>query len=146
MTLTRWDPFYDLFSFQDKVNRLFSNAQTSGLAEASTGAWTPTVDIYEEGDTLVLQAELPGVNKDDVEVQVEGNILTLRGERRQEKDIKEDQYHRLERVYGSFMRSFTLPVGINRDKIRAEYRDGVLKLALPRAEEAKPKKIKVLAA
>lgn len=146
MTLVRWDPFNDLFSFQDRMNRLFSNAQTRGLAEASTGAWTPTVDIYEEGDTLVLQAELPGVKKDDVEVQLEGNVLTLRGERRQEKDIQEDQYHRLERIYGTFMRSFTLPAGINRDKIQAEYRDGVLRLTMPRAEEARSKKIKVLAA
>ncbi len=146
MRLVRWDPFRDLIALEDRVNCLFSGVQAHGSVDASSGEWSPTVDIYEEGHNLLLQADLPGVNKDDVEVQVEGNVLTLRGERRQEKDVKENQYHRLERTYGAFKRSFTLPAGIDRDKIRAEYRDGVLRLTLPRAEEAKPKNIKVLAA
>jgi len=146
MTLVRWDPFRDLIALEDGMNCLFSGVQAHGSVDTSAGEWSPTVDIYEEGHNLLLQAELPGVNKDDVEVQVEGNVLTLRGERRQEKDNKENQYHRVERTYGTFKRSFTLPAGIDRDKIRAEYRDGVLRLTLPRAEEAKPKNIKVLAA
>jgi HSP20 family protein len=131
---------------QDRVNRLFSDALSRGSLETDSGEWQPAVDIYEETDGLVLKAELPGVKKDDVEVQIEGNVLTLRGKRRQEKDVKGDKYHRLERHYGAFLRSFTLPAGIERDKVHAEYRDGVLTLTLPRAEEDKPKKIKVLAA
>jgi HSP20 family protein len=131
---------------QDRMNRLFSDAFTRTAGEEVTGAWLPAVDIFEEGDNLILQAELPGVGKDDVDVRVQNNVLTLSGERRQQKEIKEEQFHRLERSYGKFVRSFTLPVGIDTEKIKAEFREGLLILTLPKAEEAKPKRIKILAA
>jgi HSP20 family protein len=131
---------------QDRMNRLFSDAFSRTAGEEATGAWLPAVDIYEQGDNLVLQAEVPGVGRDDLDVRVEGNVLTLSGERKQQKEIKDEQFHRLERSYGKFVRSFTLPVGIDTDRIKAEFRDGLLTLTLPKAEEAKPKRIKVLAA
>ena len=146
MALVRWDPFRDLFSLQERMNRLFSDTLSRESFEPAGGDWLPAVDIYEDGDSLVFQAELPGVNKDDVEVQVEGNVLTLRGQRKKEKEVNGEQYHRVERYYGGFVRSFTLPTGIDKEKIRAEYRDGVLRLDLPKGEGAKPKKIKILAA
>lgn len=146
MSLVRWDPFRDLLTMQDRMNRLFSDAFSRTAGEEATGAWLPAVDIYEQGDNLVLQAEVPGVGRDDLDVRVEGNVLTLSGERKQQKEIKDEQFHRLERSYGKFVRSFTLPVGIDTDRIKAEFRDGLLTLTLPKAEEAKPKRIKVLAA
>jgi HSP20 family protein len=146
MSLVRWDPFRDLLSMQDRMNRLFSDVFGRTTGEEATGAWLPAVDIYEEGDNLILQAEVPGVAKNDLDVRVENNVLTLSGERRQQKEVRDEQFHRLERAYGKFVRSFTLPVGIDTDKIKAEFRDGLLTLTLPKVEEAKPKRIKVLAA
>ena len=146
MSLIRWDPFRDVMSLQERMNRLFSDTLARGSSEESTGTWAPPVDIYEDGEKLVLKAELPGVRKEDLEVKVENNVLTLQGERRQEKDVKSEHFHRVERTYGTFVRSFTLPAGMVTDQIRAEFRDGVLTLTLPKAEEAKPKLIKVLAA
>ncbi len=146
MTLVRWDPFRDVFTLQDRMNRFFSDALFRNTAEGTTADWLPVVDIYEQGDSLVVQAELPGLRKDDVSVQVENSVLTLQGERRQEKSVKSEQYHRLERSFGRFTRSFSLPSGIDTKNIRAEFRDGILKVTLPKAEEAKPKKIEVLAA
>jgi HSP20 family protein len=135
-----------MVSMQDRMNRLFSDAFTRTAGEEATGAWLPAVDIFEEGDNLILQAEVPGVGKEELDVRVENNILTLSGERRQQKEIKDEQFHRLERSYGKFVRSFTLPVGIDTERIKAEFKDGLLTLTLPKAEEAKPKRIKVLAA
>jgi len=146
MTLVRWDPYRELLSVHDRVNRLFSNAFTRTDGEEASGFWVPPVDIYEEGDNLILKAELPGVRKEDLDVSVENNLLTLSGERRQESEVKEDQFHRLERFYGKFTRSFTLPVGIQTGHIHAEVRDGILTVTLPKAEEAKPKRIQIKAA
>jgi HSP20 family protein len=108
------------------MNRLFSDTLARGSSEESTGTWAPPVDIYEDGENLVLKAELPGVRKEDLEVKVENNVLSLQGERRQEKDVKNEQFHRVERTYGTFVRSFTLPAGMVTDQVRAEFRDGVL--------------------
>jgi HSP20 family protein len=101
------------------------------------------VDIYENGDSLVLKAELPGINPDDVEIRVEDNTLYLKGERKFEKEVKEQNYHRVERTYGTFTRTFTLPNSVDADKVAANYKDGVLTLTMPKKEEAKPKTIKI---
>ena len=145
MAIVRWEPFRDLVTAQREFDRLFRDAFSSqhGETEASTRTWAPPVDIYENGDNLVLKAELPGVNPDDVEVRVEDNTLYLKGERKFEKEVKEQNYHRVERSYGTFARSFSLPNSIEPDKVTAEYKDGVLTLTMPKKEEAKPKTIKI---
>jgi len=111
--------------------------------EAVTAAWTPAIDIYETGEAIVLKAELPGVKRDDIDIQVHDNMLILKGERKFEKEVKEENYLRVERSYGAFHRSFTLPALVQQDKIKAVLKDGVLELTLPKAEEAKVKPIKV---
>jgi HSP20 family protein len=105
--------------------------------------WTPAVDIYENNDSVVVKAELPGVEKDQISVEVKDGILTMRGERKLEKEVKEESYHRIERSYGTFQRSFSLPVSVNQDKVTARFQDGVLEVKLPKKEQAKPKQIQV---
>jgi HSP20 family protein len=105
--------------------------------------WTPAVDVAEHEDAYQVKVELPGVSKDDVKITMQDNILTIRGEKKQEKESKNSNYHRVERSYGSFQRSFTLPTSVKHDKIEASYNDGILTIALPKAEEAKPKQIEV---
>jgi HSP20 family protein len=114
-----------------------------GETEVSTRSWAPPVDIYETEDAIVLKAELPGIDPEDVEVRVEDNTLYLKGERKYEKEVNEQNYHRIERSYGSFARSFTLPNSISAEKVKAEYKDGLLTLTMPKREEAKPKTIKI---
>lgn len=149
MAIVRWEPFRDLLSLQDRMNRLFDesyrtrNTPTSEEDWALGGSWAPVVDIYEHDGNIVLKAELPGVDPKEVDVRVENNTLTLRGERKFDTEIKRDNYHRVERAYGSFSRSFTLPSVVDTEKIKADYRDGVLKVVLPKREEAKPKQIQV---
>jgi HSP20 family protein len=130
---------------QGEFDRFFREAfsPVSGEGEVSTRTWAPPVDIYENGDNLVLKAELPGINPDDVEIRVEDNTLYLKGERKFEKEVKEQSYHRVERTYGTFTRTFSLPNSIDADKVAASYKDGVLTLNLPKREEAKPKTIKI---
>jgi HSP20 family protein len=130
---------------QREFDRLFREAFSPALAEGevSTRTWAPPVDIYENGDSLVLKAELPGINPDDVEIRVEDNTLYLKGERKFEKEVKEQNYHRVERTYGTFTRTFTLPNSVDADKVNASYKDGVLTLTMPKKEEAKPKTIKI---
>ncbi len=148
MAIVRFEPFRDLVSVQDRLNRIFDEA-FSGTGRGSDderalgGSWAPAVDIFEHEGDLVLKAELPGVDPKDVDVHVENNVLTLRGERKLESEVKREQYHRVERAYGSFSRSFTLPNVVDTDKIKAEYKDGVLRVTLPQREEAKPKQITV---
>jgi HSP20 family protein len=146
MTLVRFHPFMDEFqNLQDRFHRMFHDSPLSRLTGDETmTSWTPLCDIYEEGDDIVVKTELPGVDRNDIDVQVENNILTLRGERKREKEVKSENLFRTERFYGSFARSFTLPVSVNTEKIRAEYREGVLQVTLPKVEEAKPRKIQVL--
>jgi len=146
MAIVRWDPFRDLISIQDRMNRLFDQtlARTRGEEEGiSASTWMPAVDIYETADRVVMKAELPGLTREDIEINVRDNTLSLRGERKFEKEVKEENYLRIERAYGSFQRSFTLPATIHQDKIRAVFKDGVLELSLPKAEEACPKQIKI---
>lgn len=148
MSITRYDPFRDLRSLQEEVNRLFSTNLTRGFGEEGIGrgAWNPSVDIYENKDQIVLEAELPGMNRDDFDLTVENSVITLRGERHFEKKDDSDNYHRVERSYGSFTRSFTLPQTVSADGATAEYRNGVLRVTLPKREETKARRIEVAGA
>ena len=145
MAIVRWEPFRDLVTSQREFGRLFREAFSPmfGEAEVSTRSWAPPVDIYETENDIVLKAELPGIDPKDVEVRVEDNTLYLKGERKYEKEVKEKNYHRVERSYGTFARSFSLPNSINADQVKAEYKDGMLTLTMPKREEAKPKTIKI---
>jgi HSP20 family protein len=145
MSITRYDPFRDLRTLQDEVNRLFSSnfSRSFGDDGIARGAWTPGVDIYENKDEIVLEAELPGMNREDFELTVENNVLTLRGERRFEKKEEADNYHRVERAYGTFSRSFTLPPTVAADTATAEYKNGVLRVVLRKREEVKARRIEI---
>ena len=145
MAIVRFEPFCGPVTAQNQFERLFREAFSPvlGESEVSTRTWAPPVDIYENGDNLVLKAELPGINPDDVEIRVEDNTLYLKGERKFEKEVKEQSYHRVERSYGAFTRTFSLPNSVDADKVTANYKDGVLTLTMPKKEEAKPKTIKI---
>lgn len=145
MSITRYDPFRDLRTLQDEVNRLFSSNFTRSFGDEgfARGAWAPSVDIYENKDQIVLEAELPGMNREDFEVTVENNVLTLRGERRFEKKEESDNYHRVERSYGNFTRSFTLPQTVSSENATAEYKNGVLRVVLAKREEVKARRIEI---
>ncbi|MBM4126715.1 MAG: Hsp20/alpha crystallin family protein [Nitrospira sp.] len=146
MTLVRWDPFRELEDMSERLNRVFARpaARTSGGKEQLTVAdWIPTVDISETDGEYLIKAELPEVKKEDVKVTVEDGVLTLQGARHQEKEEKGKKYHRVERSYGSFVRSFTLPESVDEGGVKAEYKDGVLNLHLPKTEKVKPKAIEV---
>jgi HSP20 family protein len=141
--LTRWEPSRGLTTLQDQINRLFSSSLDQTGEEASLSAWAPAVDIYETEHELVVKADLPEVDPKDLDIRVENNILTIRGERKFEKKVNEENYLRVERSYGSFARSFTLANTVNAEAIKADYQNGVLTLSIPKREEAKPKQIKV---
>ncbi len=145
MGIVRWEPFRDLVASQDRFSRLFNESfsRLFGDQEGLERAWAPAVDIFESDNNIVLKAELPGLDPKDVEVRVEDSTLYLKGERKFEKEVEEDNYHRIERSYGSFARSFSLPATIDSDKVQAEYKDGLLTLTIPKREEAKPKTIKI---
>ena len=141
--ITRRDPFFNLSNWQDQVNRMFE-AAFPGRAEGSAlTAWAPAVDIYETENELVLKADLPDVNEKDLDVRVENNMLTIRGERKFEQKVKEENYLRIERTYGSFSRSFSLPNTVNTESIKAEYKNGVLTVEMPKRAESKPKQVKI---
>ena len=153
MSLIRWNPARELASFpsdilnmQREINRMFDGFFREGLRDEDgmvASAWTPVVDIAEKEDSYNVKMELPGVSKDDVKITVNGNTLTVSGEKKHEQESKEANYHRIERSYGAFQRSFTLPTGVRSDAIDATFKDGVLLIALPKSEEAKPKQIAV---
>jgi HSP20 family protein len=145
MAVSRWNPFQELFALQDEMNRLFEDTLRGPSRRPSPNAWLPPVDIFETADNFEIKVELPGVKKEEVTLEVRENTLTLRGERRQEKDTKEQGVHRIERVYGPFLRSFTLPSNIDTNNVKAVFQDGVLTIVLPKAEEAKPKQIRIAA-
>lgn len=141
MSIVRWEPFKDL-----RFDRLFNEALGHAFAtdkELGLKGWAPAVDIYETESSLVLKAELPGIDPKDVEARVVDGTLYLEGQRKFENEVKQDNYHRLERAYGSFTRSFALPSSVDPDKVTAEYKDGVLTLTIAKREEAKPKTIKI---
>jgi HSP20 family protein len=146
MAIIRWDPYRDMITLRDRMNRLFEDMSTSKGEDKDLmpGAWAPSVDIFETENEVVLAAEIPGVDEKDVEIKVEDNNLTLRGERKFEKETKEENYHRIERSYGSFFRSFALPSYIDQDRIEAEHENGVLKIKMPKRAELKPRKVKIV--
>jgi HSP20 family protein len=141
--LVRWNPFRELGTLQEEMNRLFEGFTRRNLPTEAGAVWSPVADIIEDENNYVLKAELPGFKKEEVEVQIENRTLTLRGERKLEKEVKEETYHQIERSYGRFVRSFTLPTSIEAEKITAEFKDGVLQVVMPKAEGAKPKLIPV---
>ena len=146
MAITRFDPFRDIAVLQDRMNRLFNDSFTGRNREddlMNRGTWTPAVDIYEEDGGLVLKAEVPDISREDIDVSIENNTLTLRGERKLANEIKQENFHRIERAYGKFVRQFSLPPTVDSGKIAADYKDGVLTVKLPQREEAKPKQIEV---
>lgn len=145
MNIIRHDPFRELRSLQDEMNRLFAGvAPAADREEMFGGNWAPKVDIWEDKDHLVLEAELPGMTRDDFELSFENNVLTLKGERKFEKKTEEGNYYRVERSYGSFTRSFTLPQTVTPDGAAAEFNNGVLHVTLPKREETKARKIEVI--
>ncbi len=145
MAIVRWEPFRDLLTTQDRFNRMFNDTfgNLFGSEQLEAKAWKPAVDIYETDHDLVLKAELPGVDPKNLEVRVEDGTLYLKGERKQESEVKEEKYHRVERSYGAFTRTFTLPSTVSTEGIKADYKDGVLTLTMAKREEAKPKAIKI---
>jgi HSP20 family protein len=143
-SLSRWEPFRDLGEIQQEMNRLFDGF--FGRPAATTTSermWLPLCDMYETKDDLNLTFELPGVSEKEVNVSITGDVLTLKGERKWEEELKDESYHRLERVYGRFERSMPLPVPVQADKVKATYRNGLLEIKLPKAEEVKSKEIKI---
>jgi HSP20 family protein len=142
-TLNRWEPFRGAATLQEQVNRLFGNVLEHSAEESNLTSWAPAVDIYETEHELVVKADLPEVNAKDLDIRVENNILTIRGERKFEKKVNEENYLRVERAYGAFSRSFSLANTVNSEAIKADYQNGVLTLTIPKREEAKPKQIKV---
>jgi len=140
MALVRWSPFRELEEMQRSLSRILDDATFGGT---ETGQWLPAVDIRETDEALLVEAELPGIDKKDVSVEVKDGVLTISGERKFEKDVKEENVHRIERSYGRFVRSFSLPTNVDTDKVEASMRDGVLHVRLPKKESAKPKAIAV---
>lgn len=143
--LTRWDPFREMTMLQDRMNRLFQDfaPRSAGEEDITAGNFIPPVDVYEDEHNITLKAEVPGIDPKDVDVRLENSVLTIKGERKFEKDEKEENFHRVERRYGSFVRSFTLPNTVDTDSVKADYDNGVLKIQLSKRAEAKPKQIKV---
>jgi HSP20 family protein len=145
MAIVRWDPFRELNAVQERVNRLFSDVYRSADDDVMRrGLWAPPVDIYDSGKhELVIKAELPDMKRDEIEITVENNTLTLRGEKKMDSELKEEHCHRIERTYGAFSRTFSLPTTVDTSKVSADYKSGVLTIKLPIREEAKPKQIQV---
>jgi len=146
MAIVRFDPFRELSLMQDRMNRMFGDFYGRRLDDdvMSRGDWVPAVDIYEnDKHQIVIRAEMPGMKREDIELRVENNTLTLRGERKREAEVRDEQYHRVERASGAFVRSFSLPSTVDAGHVSAEYKDGVLSVTLPLREEAKPRQIPV---
>ena len=146
MTIVKWDPFRNVAALQDRINRIFdeSFSRTADVDDdISMSAWKPSVDIYETDEAIILKAELPGIKKEDVSVEIKDNVLTLKGERIEDKEIKEGSYFRKERCFGTFSRAFNLQHRVQPDKIKAKFKDGILEIEIPKPEEEKPKQITV---
>ena len=146
MTIVRWDPLRNVATLQDRINRMFNEAFASSKDfedEVSMSAWRPAVDIFDTDNAIVIKAELPGIKKDNVSIDVKGNVLTIKGERSFDKEIKEENYYRKERSFGKFQRSFTLPEAIKPEAIKANFKNGVLEIEVPKPEEKKPKQISI---
>lgn len=141
--MSRWEPFRGLSTLQEQLNRAFEDFSGRGNNESALTSWAPPVDIYETEHELVVKADLPDIDEKDLDIRVENNVLTIRGERKFEKKVNEENFLRVERAYGAFSRSFSLANSVNTEAIQASYRNGVLTLTIPKRDEAKPKQIKV---
>ena len=146
MNLTRWTPLHDMTLLQNQMNRLFDTTLNGWPGQSETSAWAPAADIYETDNELVVTADLPGIDPKNIDVRVENNILSIRGERNFERNSEKENFHRIERIYGGFARAFTLSTAVDAEKIQARYKDGVLSVRLPKADQARPRKIEVGAA
>ena len=147
MNLIRWNPTLGISTLRSEMNRLFEDMwRDSAWDSIESTAWSPVADIYETDNDLVLKVDLPGVDPKMVDVRIEDNVLTIRGERRFEENVAKENYQRMERLHGTFSRAFRLPVSVDADKIRADFKDGVLTVTLPKAESAKAKRIEIAAA
>lgn len=146
MGILRWDPFADMVTLRDQINRVFDESmrQDAGRRESAPArAWAPAVDVLEDADSIVIKADLPGLKQDDIHIDLTGDTLTLKGERRFEEEQKRENYLRIERTYGSFQRSFQLGVPVDSDKVKAAYQDGTLTITLPKAEAIKPRRVEI---
>ncbi len=153
MKVTKWNPFQEIALLSENLNKMFNRFFEEGLIAPrksifsdellSQGVWSPDVDIYENKDSIIVKADIPGVEKDKVKVEIKDNVLTIRGERKEERETKEHNVYRMERRYGEFVRSFALPQMVDASKIKAKYKDGTLEITLPKPEEVKGKEIKV---
>ena len=143
MAITRWDPFREVVSMQNRLNSLFRDMNNETDSPLSTAAFVPAVDIYEDDKKIVLKLEVPGIQEKDLDISVENSTLTVKGERKFEAEEKEENFHRIERRYGSFFRAFTLPSTVDTEHVQAKYNAGVLKLELLKKPEAQPKQIKI---
>ena len=143
MSLTRWDPFRDLEALRENVNKLFQESMTTRREHAPVRTWAPVVDVIEDDEKIIVRAELPGMKKEDIDIEMTGDTLTIRGERKIENEEKKDNYVRMERAYGKFQRSFTIGVPVKANEVKAGYKDGILEVTIPKAEEVKPKKVEV---
>ena len=144
-TRTDHDPFETLLRFQDDLSRAIGPRTAPPREHVSSRIWSPTVDVYEDSDAIVIKADLPGVNQDEIDVEMNNDTLTIRGERKFEDEARRESYVRVERQYGAFQRSFTIGVAVEPDKIKAVYKNGILELTLPKAEITKPRKVQVAA-
>lgn len=142
-SMIRWEPFHNLSTLQNQVNRLFETNFPAHSDNSALTTWAPAVDIYETENELVIKADLPEITEKELDIRVENNMLTIRGERKFEEKVKEENYLRIERTYGSFSRSFSLPNTVNTEAIKAEYKNGVLTVELPKRAESKPKQVKI---
>ena len=146
MQLVKFNPVRDMFSFRNRINHMFDDVFypiNRDEVELSMGSWNPVVDVYDNDDSIVIKAELPGIDKEGIEIDVKDRVLTLKGERSSESEVKDDNYYRRERSFGKFERAFTLPADVDPDKIKADYKDGVLKIDIPKPEEKKPRQITI---
>jgi HSP20 family protein len=143
MVVTRWEPLKDLMALQERMNKLFDETFSRGAQDVDAGAWSPLVDIIEQGDEIIIKMEIAEVDQKGIDIKVDGNAMTIKGERKLEEGTKREDYLRLERPYGTFSRSFSLPTTVDLGKVKASHKDGILLLVLPKKEETKPKQIKV---
>jgi HSP20 family protein len=143
MFVTRWEPLRDLMALQERMNKLFDETFSRGAQDVDAGAWSPLVDILEQGDEIIIKMEIAEADQKAIDIKVEGNALTIKGERKLEEGTKREDYMRLERPFGSFSRSFSLPTTVDSEKVKASHKDGILRVVLPKKEETKPKQIKV---
>ena len=146
MTIVRWDPFRNMTTLQDRINRVFDEAANRSKDyddEMSKCDWRPIVDIFDTEKAIVINAELPGVTREDITLDVKENILSLKGERKSSEEVKKENYYRMERCFGSFERAFTLPSAVDQEKIKANFKDGILRIEIPKPEEKRPKQISI---